>query len=88
MNVKVIGKKVLAREVTEQQQQIEGGIIIPDSANETPRECIVESVGDVEDGLIEIGCTLLISKGAGVGVNIDTKDFIIVDECDIIAVIN
>jgi chaperonin GroES len=88
MKVNVIGKKVLVKEVTEKTNMV-GGLIIPDSANNTPRECVIEAVGcGVTDELICTGCTILIPKGAGVDVKIETNDFIIVYEEDIIAVVN
>ena len=80
----------------EREEQIRGGIIIPDTAKEKPQEAEVVAVGPgrlQEDGKrqpmdVTEGDRILISKYAGSDIKIDEDEYVILKEDDILAVVN
>ena len=93
-NVKPLGDRILAQRL-ESQEEVRGGIIIPDTAKEKPLEAKVIAVGAGrrgEDGErmpveVETGDRILISKYGGTDVKLDGVDHIILREDDILAVL-
>ncbi len=94
MKVKPLGDRVLV-EPLEEKEQKKGGIIIPDSAKEKPQKGKVVALGTGkvdEDGKtvpfhVKKGDQVLISKYGGTEVKIDDKDYLIMREDDILAVL-
>jgi len=94
MNIKPLGDRVLV-EPQEQAELKKGGIIIPDTAKEKPQEGKVIAVGtgkrDEKGNLIPFhvkkGDKVLMPKYGGTEVKIDDKDYQIVREEDILAII-
>jgi chaperonin GroES len=94
MKIKPLGDRVLV-EPLEAAETTKGGIIIPDSAKEKPQEGKVVAVGTGkrdEDGKIipfnvKKGDRVLMPKYGGTEVKIDDKDYQIMREDDILAVI-
>jgi chaperonin GroES len=80
---------------TEQEEQVRGGIIIPDSAKEKPQESEVFAVGPGklnEDGSrspmdVKVGDRVLTGKYSGSEIKIDDTDYVIVREDEILAVL-
>jgi len=72
-----------------------GGIIIPDTAKEKPMQAKIVAVGSghkAEDGSItpldvKKGDKVLIGKWSGTEVTIDSVDYVIVKESDIMGVV-
>jgi chaperonin GroES len=89
-----LGDRVLVEPVQEAEVQ-KGGIIIPDTAKEKPQEGLVVAVGTGkrdEDGKVipfnvKKGDKVLMPKYGGTEVKIDDKEYQIVREEDILAVI-
>jgi chaperonin GroES len=85
---------VLLRRIGE-KEEIKGGIIIPDTAKEKPVEGDVISVGPgkmMEDGKrspmdVKEGDRVLFGKYAGTEIKIDDKDYVIMREEEILAVL-
>jgi len=85
---------VLIRRI-EAEEQVKGGIIIPDTAKETPLEAevIVVGPGKVNDDgkLVPVdvkkGDRVLIGQYAGTDVEVDGEEFVIVRQDDILGVI-
>jgi chaperonin GroES len=83
-------------ERVEQEEQKRGGIIIPDSAKEKPMEGIVAAAGNgkrLENGTIvpldvKEGDRILFGKYAGNEVKIEDKEYLIVREEEVLAVID
>jgi len=79
----------------EQEEQVRGGIIIPDTAKEKPQEAEVIAVGPGklnEDGGrspmdVEKGDRVLMGKYSGSEIKIDDEDFVILREDEILAVV-
>ena len=89
-----LGDRVLVRRV-EPDEKTKGGIILPDTAKEKPREGIVISIGSgkrSEKGEI-IPLTVkpkdrvLFSSYAGSEIKLDGEDFLILSEDEVLAVI-
>ena len=94
MQVKPLYDRVLLKRI-ELQEQIRGGIIIPDTAKEKPQEAEVVSVGDGkldEHGkrmpmTVKKGNRVLIGKYTGQDIKIDDDEFTIVREDEILAIV-
>ena len=90
LNDKIVVKRVEAEEKTA------GGIVLPDTAKEKPRQGKVLSVGEgklLESGKrapfqVKEGDRVLFSSYAGNEVNIDGEDLLVMSEDDILAVID
>jgi chaperonin GroES len=96
INVKPLADRVVIRPLDTDAEVKKGGIIIPDTAKEKPQEGEVMEIGSgrkTEEGnLIELevkkGDRVLYGKYSGTEVTIDTEDFLIMREADILAVVN
>jgi chaperonin GroES len=94
MNIKPLGDRVLVEPV-EESEVSKGGIIIPDSAKEKPQEGKIIAVGTGkldENGKIlpfnvKKNDIVLMPKYGGTEVKIDGKEYQIMREEDILAVI-
>ena len=79
----------------EQEEQVRGGIIIPDTAQEKPQEGEIVAVGpgarDEAGKLVPLdvkaGDHILFGKWSGTEVKIDGEDLLIMKESDIMGVI-
>ena len=94
MKIKPLGDRVLVEPVNEKEVN-KGGIIIPDTAKEKPQEGMVIAVGtgkrDDDGKLIPFnvkkGDRVLMPKYGGTEVKLDSKEYQIMREDDILAVI-
>ncbi|MEM9554518.1 MAG: co-chaperone GroES [Acidobacteriota bacterium] len=94
MNIRPLHDRVVAKRV-EAQEEVRGGIIIPDSAKEKPQEAEVKAVGpgkldDSGNRLpidVKAGDRVLIGKYSGNEIKIDNEDLVILREDEILAVI-
>jgi chaperonin GroES len=94
MNVKPLGEKVLIKRV-EAEGKTAGGIVLPDTAKEKPREGKVVALGDgklLKDGRraefqVKKGERVLFSSYGGTEVKIDGEEYLLMSEDDILAVI-
>lgn len=95
MNIRPLHDRVLVKRL-ETEEQVRGGIIIPDTAKEKPQEAEVIAVGPgklTEDGKrspmdVKEGDKVLMGKYSGSEIKIDGNDFVILREDEILAVIN
>ncbi len=94
MKIRPLQDRVLIKRIDE-QEQVRGGIIIPDTAKEKPQEAEVVAVGPGkvnDDGKrvaidIKVGDKVLVGKYSGSDIKIDGEDFVIVREDEILAVV-
>ncbi len=93
MNIKPLADRVLVEPIEQQEEKI-GSIIIPDTAKEKPQEGKVIAVGPgrQENGKViplqvKVGDRVLYGKYAGTEIKKDGKEYLIVRESDILAVI-
>ena len=95
MNIRPLHDRVLVQRV-EQEEQVRGGIIIPDTAKEKPQEGKVIAVGTgkvTEDGKrhaldVKAGDKILFGKYSGSEVKVDDKEYLIMREEDVLAVLS
>lgn len=72
------------------EEKTSSGIIIPDTAKEKPQRGKIVAVGNGkkdEPMTVKVGDTVLYGKYSGTEVQIDGKDYLIMRESDIFAVI-
>lgn len=89
LNIKPLADRVLV-EPAAAEQKTAGGIIIPDTAKEKPQKGIVVAVGPGkkdEPMTVKIGDNILYGKYAGTELSHEGKDYLIMREADIVAVI-
>ena len=94
MNIRPLGDRVLVKRV-EAEEKTAGGILLPDSAQEKPKEGKVVAVGDgkqLDDGSrstfsVKKGNRVLFTSYAGTDVKIDGDEYMIMREDDILGVI-
>jgi len=94
MNIRPLSDRILVRRM-DADEQVKGGIIIPDTAKETPQEAEVIAVGagkrnkggDVIAPAVKSGEKVLIGKFAGTEIEIDGNEFVIVNEDDVLGII-
>ena len=94
MNLKPLGDKVIV-EVLDAKDKTSGGIILPDSAQEKPQEAKVLAVGSgklLRNGKVvppemKTGDTVLFGKYSGNEVKLDGKEYLIINQDDVLAVI-
>jgi len=91
--IKPLGDRVLI-EVMEEELQKQGSLFIPDTAKEKPQEGKIVAVGKgrYEDGKlipldVKVGDSVLYGKYAGTEVKHEGKEYLIVRESDILAII-
>lgn len=93
-NIRPLHDRVIVKRI-EEQEQIRGGIIIPDSAKEKPQEGEVIAAGagkklDSGDRVkldVKEGDRVLFGKYSGTEVKIDDEEYLILREDDILGVI-
>ena len=94
MNLKPLSDKVIV-EVLGAKDKTSGGIILPDSAQEKPQEAKVLAVGSgkvLKNGKVvppelKTGDTVLFGKYSSNEVKLDGKEFLIIQQDDVLAVI-
>ena len=89
VNVKPLADRVLV-EPAAAEQRTAGGIIIPDPAKEKPQKGTVVAIGNGkkdEPLTVKVGDQVLYGKYSGTEINIEGKDYLIMRESDILAVI-
>ncbi|MFA7628788.1 MAG: co-chaperone GroES [Candidatus Dojkabacteria bacterium] len=94
MNIKPLGDRVLVKPVQE-EEQVRGGIIIPDTAKEKPMQGEIVAVGPgkvTEEGKtlpmhVQKGQIVLYGKYAGTDVKIDGEEYLIMSQGDIFGII-
>jgi chaperonin GroES len=92
--IKPLGDQILIRRV-EAENTTKGGIVLPESAKEKPKEGIVLALGDgrlLDSGerkpfQVKLEDRVLFSSYAGTEIKIDGEDLLLVREDEILAVI-
>ena len=89
INVKPLADRVIV-EPAAAELKTAGGIIIPDTAKEKPQKGIIQAVGKgtKENKMtVKVGDTVLYGKYAGTELKLDGKDYLIMREADIFAIV-
>jgi chaperonin GroES len=94
VNIRPLQDRVMVKRL-EQEEQVRGGIIIPDTAKEKPQQAEVIAVGPGkvnDEGKrspvdVKQGDKILIGKYSGSEIRIDEEDYVILREDEILAVV-
>ena len=94
MKIRPLADKVLVQRL-EAETKTAGGIVLPDTAKEKPQKGKIVSVGEgklLEDGTrkkvqVKKGEIVLFTSYAGTEIKIEGKEYLIMDESDIMAII-
>ncbi|MBM3756643.1 MAG: co-chaperone GroES [Acidobacteria bacterium] len=94
MNIRPLYDRIVVKRV-EEQEQVQGGIIIPDTAKEKPQEGEVVAVGKGkrndkgEFAAMELaaGDRILFGKYSGSDIKLDGQEYLIMREDEVLAVI-
>jgi len=94
LKIRPLHDRLIVRRLDE-EQKTKGGIIIPDSAKEKPQEGEVLAVGNgkiLDDGKkvpldVKVGDKILFSKYSGNEIKIDGKEYLILREDDVQAIV-
>ena len=89
LNIKPLADRVLV-EPLEAETKTASGIIIPDTAKEKPQKGNIVAVGPgtKENAVtVKVGNTVLYGKYSGTELKLDGKDYLIMRESDILAIV-
>ena len=89
LNIKPLADRVLV-EPMEAETKTASGIIIPDNAKEKPQKGNVVAVGNGkkdEPITVKVGDTVLYGKYGGTELKLEGKDYLMMRESDILAII-
>ena len=94
MNVVPIGDRILVKRL-EAEEKTKGGIIIPDTAKEKPKEGKVISVGPgktKDDGKkealeVKAGDRILFTSYAGTEIKLDGDEYLVMREEDVLGIV-
>jgi chaperonin GroES len=89
VNIKPLADRVLV-EPAAAEAKTASGIIIPDTAKEKPQKGIVVAVGNGkkdEPMTVKVGDSVLYGKYSGTEISVEGKDYLIMKEADIYAVL-
>jgi chaperonin GroES len=94
MRIRPLYDRIVVKRI-EEKEQIQGGIIIPDTAKEKPQEGEVVAVGQgkrTEDGKlipldVKAGDRILFGKYSGSDIKIDGDEYLIMREDEVLGVL-
>ncbi len=89
VNIKPLADRVII-EPAQAEQKTAGGIIIPDTAKEKPQRGKVVAAGPGkkdEPMTLKEGDVVLYGKYAGTEISIEGKDYLIMRESDVVAIV-
>ncbi len=94
MKIRPLYDRIVVKRI-EEQETVQGGIIIPDTAKEKPQQGEVMAVGRgkrLEDGSVapldvQAGDRILFAKYSGSEIKVDGEEFLIMREDDVLGVI-
>jgi chaperonin GroES len=95
MKIVPLNEKIVVERL-EADERTAGGIILPDTAKEKPKQGKIISVGDgklLDDGKraafqVKVGDRVLFSSYSGNEVTVDGKEYLIMTEDDVLAVVD
>ena len=89
VNIKPLADRVLVQPAAAEEKTA-SGLYIPDTAKEKPQKGTVGAVGNGkkdEPLTVKVGDTVLYGKYSGTELSVDGKDFLIMRESDIFAIL-
>ena len=94
LNIRPLNDKIVVKRV-EAEEKTKGGIVLPDTAKEKPKEGVVMALGTgklLENGeratfQVKAKDRVIFSSYAGTEVKIDGEEYLILNEDDVLAVV-
>ena len=94
MKIKPLQDRVIVKRI-DQEEQVRGGIVIPDTAKEKPQEGEIVAVGDgkvLDNGQklamsVKTGDRILFGKYSGTEVKIDDEEYLIMREDEVLGIL-
>ena len=94
MSIKPLHDRILVRRIDE-QEDVRGGIVIPDTAKEKPQEGEVVATGDgkvLDSGQtiklsVKAGDRILFGKYSGTEVKLDDEEYLIMREDEVLGIL-
>jgi chaperonin GroES len=94
MNIRPLYDRIVVKRI-EQQETMQGGLYIPDTAKEKPQEGEVVAVGKgkrLEDGKlvpldVQVGDRILFGKYSGSDIKLDGDEYLIMREDEVLGVL-
>ena len=89
VNITPLADRVLV-EPAEAEEKTASGIIIPDTAKEKPQKGSIVAVGNGkkdEPMTVKVGDAILYGKYSGTEINVDGKEYLMMRESDILAIV-
>ena len=90
MNLQPLGDRVVVKPLSEEDSKTPSGIYIPDTAKEKPQKGNIVAVGNgtKENPIsVKVGETVLYGKYSGTELKFEGKDYLIMRESDILAIV-
>ena len=95
MKIRPLYDRIVVKRI-EQQEQLQGGLYIPDSAKEKPQEGEVVAVGKgkrLEDGKVvpldvQVNDRILFGKYSGSDIKLDGDEFLIMREDEVLGILD
>ena len=95
MKLRPLQDRILIKRVETQEEEIRGGIVIPDTAKEKPQEGKVVAVGDgkvLDSGQkvamsVKEGDSILFGKYAGTEIKLDDEEYLILREDEVLGIL-
>lgn len=92
--LKPLGNRVII-EVAKEEEKTVGGIVLPSSAKEKSQTGVVIATGDglvTDNGsriamTVKVGDNVLFEKYAGTEIKYDGKDYLVIKESDVVAIV-
>jgi chaperonin GroES len=94
MNIRPLYDRIVVKRI-EEKEQMQGGIIIPDTAKEKPQEGEVAAVGQgkrLDSGKVvaldvKVGDRILFGKYSGNEIKIDGEEYVIMREDEVLGIL-
>lgn len=89
VNIKPLADRVLV-EPAAAEEKTASGLYIPDTAKEKPQKGVVVAIGNGkkdEPLTVKVGDSVLYGKYSGTELNVEGKDYLIMREADIFAIL-
>ena len=94
MKIKPLQDRVIVKRI-DQEEEMRGGIVIPDTAKEKPQEGEIVAVGDgkvLDNGQkvamsVQAGDRILFGKYSGTEVTIDDEEYLIMREDEVLGIL-
>jgi chaperonin GroES len=94
MKLVAIGEKVIVERL-EAEEKTKGGIVLPDTAKEKPKEGRILAIGEgrlLDNGkrakpAVKVGDRIIFASYAGSEIKLEGKEYLIMNEEDILAVV-